>query len=193
MENFKEYLVNEELKIVKKNWKLSDTTNQDFVVEINDSPSHSIIDRIKDRTDMKLVNMNKKLQKGVDYILKKNQKGFFKYRVSYVELTYKKSNFKVIFMIKPEQKYLRISSIFEMSYNTEGAYYWNINEFIKDNPEFEKDTHHGLELNESKLAFYTIDNKKNDKFFSVEMNEKTNSYDVYLSFPSDVILMDTSL
>ena len=177
----------EELKIVKKNWTFNDNTDQGFTIEINDSSSHPILDRIKDRTNIKLNDMNIKLQKGIDLILNKNSKGFFKHNVSYIELTYLKSNFKTIFMIKSNKKYLRISSIFELSYNTDGAFYWNINEFKEDHPELNVQI---LNLNESKIGCYFIDNLKDDKFYTVEMNEKTNSYDVYISDYNDVYKLE---
>lgn len=178
MGGFKTYL-DEKLTIVKKKWSLKDNTDQGFTVEINDSETHPILDRIKDRTDMKLNDMNAKLQKGVDYMLKKNSKGFFKHKVSYVELTYTESNFKAIFMIKPEQKYLRISSIFEMSYKTDGAFLWNINEFLEQNPEYSDSINENAE-------FYLLE----EGFYNVEINERNNSYDVYISDYNDVIKLE---
>ena len=184
MGGFKSYLdetesLKEKLTIVKKKWSLKDNTDQGFTVEINDSETHPILDRIKDRTDMKLNDMNAKLQKGVDYMLKKNSKGFFKHKVSYVELTYTESNFKAIFMIKPEQKYLRISSIFEMSYKTDGAFLWNINEFIQENPEYTEQLKENAE-------FYLLE----EGFYNVEINERKDSFDVYLSDINDVIKLE---
>lgn len=184
MGNFKAFLdekesLKEKLTIVKKKWNLKDNTDQGFTVEINDSETHPILDRIKDRTDMKLNDMNTKLQKGVDYMLKKNSKGFFKHKVSYVELTYTESNFKAIFMIKPEQKYLRISSIFEMSYKTDGAFLWNINEFLEQNPEYSDSINENAE-------FYLLE----EGFYNVEINERSNSYDVYISDYNDVIKLE---
>ena len=184
MGNFKTFLdekeaLNEKLTIVKKKWNLKDNTDQGFTVEINDSETHPILDRIKDRTEMKLNDMNAKLQKGVDYMLKKNSKGFFKHKVSYVELTYNESNFKAIFMIKPEQKYLRISSIFEMSYKTDGAFLWNINEFLEQNPEYSDSINENAE-------FYLLE----EGFYNVEINERNNSYDVYISDYNDVIKLE---
>ena len=184
MGNFKTFLdekevLKEKLTIVKKKWSLKDNTDQGFTVEINDSETHPILDRIKDRTEMKLNDMNAKLQKGVDYVLKKNSKGFFKHKVSYVELTYAESNFKAIFMIKPEQKYLRISSIFEMSYKTDGAFLWNINEFLEQNPEYSDSINENAE-------FYLLE----EGFYNVEINERNNSYDVYISDYNDVIKLE---
>lgn len=168
----------EALKIIKKNWKFIDNSNQNYTIEINDSNSHSILSRIQTRTNnqLGLNQFNEKLQKGVDLILFKAKKGFFKKDISFIELTYSQSLFKVIFMIKPSQKYLRINSIFEMSFTTSNALYWDINEFFEEFPELKTQ-----KLNES--HFYTL----NEDMFCVEINEKTNSYDVYLADNNDIL------
>lgn len=169
----------EALKIVKKNWKFTDKSKQDYEIEINDKENHSILKRIKERTNnqLGLNEFNEKLQKGVDLILFKAKKGFFKKDISFIELTFTESLFKVIFMIKPSQKYLRINSIFEMSFKTDNALYWDINEFIEEFPEFKQQI-------SDEYHFYTL----NENMFCVEVNEKTNSWDVYLSDPKHEIL-----
>lgn len=177
--------IQEAIRILKKKWNLKDNITGSFKVEINDSESHSILDRIRDRTDISLNDMNSKLQLGVDLILKKESKGFFKKPISYIELTYKKSNFKVIFMIKPENKYLRVSSIFGIDFKTSNALYWDINEFIEINPEYK----HSVK----DFDFYTLDNSSEDQFFSVEVNERTKSYDVYLSDTNDIYELELDI
>ena len=110
-------------------------------------------------------------------------KGFFKKDVSFIELTYKESNFKAIFMLKLNSKYLRVSSIFPLDFSTENALIWDINEFLTINPELKKKFKH-TDLNESKVGFYVVDE------YSVEMNEPTDSYVVYLSDIEDVITLE---
>lgn len=173
----------EALKVIKKNWKFVDNSNQNYLIEINDSNSHSILSRIQTRTNnqLGLNQFNEKLQKGIDLILLKAKKGFFKKDISFIELTYSQSLFKVIFMIKPLEKYLRINSIFEMSFTTSNALYWNINEFFEEFPELKSQ-----KLNES--HFYTL----NNNMFCVEINEKTNSYDVYLADNNDILKLEVT-
>jgi hypothetical protein len=173
--------LDEALKVIKKNWKFTDNSNQKYTIEINDSNSHSILGRIQTRTNnqLGLNEFNKKLQKGVDLILLKAKNGFFKKDISFIELTYSQSLFKVIFMIKPTEKYLRINSIFEMSFTTSNALYWNINEFFEEFPELKTQR-----IDES--HFYTM----NNNMFCVEVNEEINSYDVYLADNNDIFKLD---
>lgn len=180
MGEFRDYL-NEQLKIVKKKWNLKDTLNLGYEISINDSEEHSIVDRMQNRTDVKLNDMNNKLQKGLDLILYKVKNNFFKRDINYVELTYKKSNFKAIFMIKPKNKFIRLSSIFEISYSTDNALLWNINEFLELNPEYKY-----LVKSKAKYDFFTIDQNKFDRYFSVELNENKKSFDVYVSDTNDI-------
>lgn len=171
----------EALKVIKKNWKFIDNSNQNYTIEINDSNSHSILSRIQTRTNnqLGLNQFNEKLQKGIDLILFKAKKGFFKKDISFIELTYSQSLFKVIFMIKPLEKYLRINSVFEMSFTTSNALYWDINEFFEEFPELKSQ-----KLNES--DFYTL----SDNMFCVEVNENKNSYDVYLADNNDIFKLE---
>jgi hypothetical protein len=172
--------LSEALKIIKKNWKFIDNSGQNYKIEINDDENHPILDRIKDRTNnsLSLNEFNVKLQKGIDLILNKAKNGFFKKDISYIELTYTQSLFKVIIMIKPNSKYLRISSIFEMSFKTANALHWDIKEFFTEHPELE--AHKRLE------EFYTLSND----YFAVEINERTDSSDVYLSDTNDIIKLE---
>lgn len=173
----------EALKIIKKNWKFIDNSNQNYKIQINDSNSHPILSRIQTRTNnqLGLNEFNQKLQKGIDLILFKAKNGFFKKDISFIELTYTQSLFKVIFMIKPLEKYLRINSIFELSFTTSNALYWTINEFFQEFPELKEQR-----LNE--YHFYTL----NNNMFCVEVNENTNSYDVYLADNNDILKMKVS-
>jgi hypothetical protein len=171
--------INEGLKI-KKNWKFSDNTEtkEKYTIEINDSIEHSILDRIKDRTDIKINDMNSKLQAGIDYILNKANKDFFKKDINYIELTYTNSKFKVIFMIKPKTKYLRISSIFNIDWDSKNSLKWEIKEFYNELPEFENSINENLDY-----EFFTISNDS----FMIELNERKGTHEVMLSDPNDII------
>lgn len=174
--------INEGLKI-KKNWKFSDNTEtkEKYTIEINDSIEHSILDRIKDRTDIKINDMNSKLQAGIDYILNKANKDFFKKDINYIDLKYTKSNFKVIFMIKPKTKYLRISSIFSLDMETKNSLHWEIKEFFNELPEFENIINENLNY-----EFFTISND----LFMIELNERKGTHEVMLSDPNDIITFE---
>jgi hypothetical protein len=171
--------VNEALKI-KKNWKFSDNSDstEKYTIEINDSDEHSILDRIKDRTDIKINAMNQKLQAGIDYILNKANKDFFKKDINYIDLKYTKSNFKVIFMIKPKTKYLRISSIFNIDWDSKNSLKWEIKEFYNELPEFKNSINENLDY-----EFFTISNDS----FMIELNERKGTHEVMLSDPNDII------
>lgn len=171
--------VNEALKI-KKNWKFSNNSDstEKYTIEINDSDEHSILDRIKDRTDIKINAMNQKLQAGIDYILNKANKDFFKKDINYIDLKYTKSNFKVIFMIKPKTKYLRISSIFNIDWDSKNSLKWEIKEFYNELPEFQNSINENLDY-----EFFTISNDS----FMIELNERKGTHEVMLSDPNDII------
>lgn len=162
-----------EMKI-KKKWKFN---NEGWTIEVNDSSEHNILDRIKDRTDLGYNVMNKKFQKGVDYLIKKSE--FFKQPKAFVELKYKKSDFKVIFMIKTKNKYIRISSVFISDMETQGAYYWKINEFKEQFPELKTNLLYDFSI---------LDLNDGDKMFAVEsINE---SKEIYLNDLNEVIKLE---
>jgi len=109
---------------------------QGYQVEFNDSMIHSLKDRISSRTDLSDDEVKFKISKGIDYIIKKDMKGFFK-RKSMVAINFKKSNFKAMIMINPDDKYVRLSTILASDMNVKNAIRWDINESFDELFEFE--------------------------------------------------------
>ena len=124
---FIQYL-NEDLKIVKKNWNLNLPNLPEWTITINDKLNHNLIDRIDIRTDIGLNRMNIKIQKGLNYISKKIIKNKIQQDVM-IGLNYIKSNFIILFLIKPNNKYIRVSTILDKNMNQSGTVKWDINEF----------------------------------------------------------------
>ena len=124
---FIQYL-NEDLKIVKKNWNLNLPNLPEWTVTINDKLNHNLIDRIDIRTDIGLNKMNIKIQKGLNYISKKIIKNKIQQDVM-IGLNYIKSNFIILFLVKPNNKYIRVSTILDKNMNQSGTVKWDINEF----------------------------------------------------------------
>ena len=121
---FRDFL-NEELKIVKKNWKL---TSKKYNVEINDKVQHSFLERISDRTNLKYNEFGRKIQAGIDYIDTKNIT-----KDIMIGLNYTKSNFIILFLVKPINKYLRVSTVLDSDMILKGSIKWDINEFNSEN------------------------------------------------------------
>lgn len=115
---------NEALKIVKKNWK-SDFDG--YRVEYNDAQNHHLIPRIQERTDISLNELKKKLDLGIQYMIKKNEKGFFKKELS-VAIHFTESKFKALFYINPEEKYIRLQTILHPEMKTRNTIRWELNE-----------------------------------------------------------------
>jgi hypothetical protein len=118
------YTIDEALKIVKKNWK-SDFDG--YKVEYNDVQQHELISRIQSRTDLTLNDIKKKLDKAIQYIIKKNEKGFFKTKVS-VAIEFKESEFKALFLVNPENNYIRLNTILSKDMSTKNTIRWDMNE-----------------------------------------------------------------
>lgn len=128
MNTFQEYKFiqdfNEAIRIVTKKWK---TDFPGYTVEYNDLQSHNLIPRIQDRTDLTLGQIGKIFEKAIEYIIKKNEKGFFRGKAM-VEFEMKKSQFKVLIMINPDDKYIRFSTVLSMDMPSKGTIKWNLNE-----------------------------------------------------------------
>jgi hypothetical protein len=116
--------LNEALKIVKKNWT---TDFPNYKVDYNDNNKHELISRIQDRTDLPLNKIKQKLDKGIQYIINKNEKKFFRNKTS-VAITFKKSNFVAIFIINPQEKYIRLNSILSTDMKLTGTIRWDLSE-----------------------------------------------------------------
>jgi hypothetical protein len=112
------------LRIVRKNW---DIKVPGYKIEFNNLQDHPLIPRIQDRTDLTLNDIKTKFEKAVNYIVKKNDKGFFKQKTM-VEFLMKKSDFKVLIMINPADKYIRISTVLASDMKTSNTVKWNLNE-----------------------------------------------------------------
>ena len=125
MKTFREIALEEKLTIVKKKWNTS--INPDYRVEYNDVQSHDLIPRILDRAKIGLVELGKKMSKAIEYIIKKNEKGFFK-RKAMVAMNFTESDFKAMIMINPEDNYIRVSTILSSDMKVKNAVRWDINE-----------------------------------------------------------------
>lgn len=121
---FKEF-ISEELKIVKKNWKLE---IDDYTVEVNDKLDHDLLNRIYSRTNLKTNQFNEKLQKGLDYINSKLKKGKITKDIM-IGINYTKSEFIVLFLVKPDSKYIRVSTVLDKDMIVKGSIKWDLNEF----------------------------------------------------------------
>jgi len=180
---FKRYLkLQEELKIVKKSWKLK---ADGYDVEVNDDvDKHNLISRIEDRTNIKLSQLQRKMQVGINYLVKKQN--FFKRDKNFIALKFLKSGFTMLVLFRKDTHYIRISSIFDNDMPVKHALQWTINEFHN---EFKND----IETSLSEVYRYdgaAIDLEKDDLMFIMEINEKELTKDVSIMDPNDVNFLD---
>jgi len=138
MMTFEEYVyerlvVRKPLKIVRKNW---DIKRDGYKIEFNNMEDHPLIPRIMDRTELSINDMKTKFEKAIDYVIKKNEKSFFKQK-SMVEMLMKKSDFKIMIMINPSDNYIRISTVLATKMKTSNTIKWNMNEEIEERYYFE--------------------------------------------------------
>lgn len=129
MNSFKEYIdevvsMRRPLKMVKKNWK---TDYPGYTVEFNNLEDHPLIPRIQERTNLSINDIQGIFDKAIKYLIKKNDKGFFK-RKSMVEFIMKKSEFKVLIMINPDDNYIRFSTVLSMDMPSKNTIKWTLNE-----------------------------------------------------------------
>ena len=120
---FKDFL-DEELRIVKKNWNL---TSLKYNVEMNDKIDHNMLDRILLRTNLKYNEFQRKVQSGINYVDKKKIT-----KPIMIGLYYKKSNFTVLFFINPDNNYLRVSTVLDSTMEQKNTVKWELNEFNKE-------------------------------------------------------------
>lgn len=116
---------NEELKIVKKNWNFKIAG---YNVDVNDKIKHSLIQRANLRTRASLNQVKKAIQSGLEYIVSKIKNDKLTNRTM-VSITFKKSDFKVLVLVNPDEKYLRVSTIMDVDMPTKKDIKWNLNEF----------------------------------------------------------------
>lgn len=129
MKSFKDYVSEvvaprKPLRIVRKNWK---TDYPGYKVEFNNLSDHPLIPRIQDRTNLSITDIGNIFDKAILYIIKKNDKGFFRQK-SMVEFLMKKSEFKVLIMINPEDKYIRFSTVLSKDMPSKNTIKWSLNE-----------------------------------------------------------------
>lgn len=180
---FKKYLeLQEALKIVKKSWKLK---ADGYDVEVNDEvDKHNLISRIESRTNLKLKQLQSKMQTGINYLVRKQS--FFKHDKNFIALKFLKSNFTMLVLFRKDTHYIRVSSIFDNEMPIHHALQWTINEFSE---EFKND----IETDLTQVYRYdgaAINLEKNDLMFIMEVNEKKLTKDVYIMDPNDVLVLD---
>lgn len=124
MGKFTRFIFERDINILKKNWN---TNYPGYKVEFNDDVTHNLLDRVRERTNLTVLQIVEKFDKAILYVIKKNDKGFFK-RKSMVAIDMKKSKFKVMILIDPESKYLRVSTILSPEQYVKNAIRWEIDE-----------------------------------------------------------------
>jgi len=137
--------LSEELKIKSKNWNFN---VKNWSVEVNDKIKHSLIQRSQLRTEAPLNTVKKAIQTGLDYIVKKVDNNKLTNRTM-VSLTFTKSDFKVLVLVNPDEKYLRVSTIMNTDMQTKKDIKWNLNEF--------EETFWKLDINESETFAFDCD------------------------------------
>ena len=129
----------EELKITFKKLKYVGVENDiDWNIFFNNSKKHNMLDRIKDRTELSFKETQEVLSKGVDYILKKVKKGKIE-KTLQISIIFKKSNFKAIFKVIPEEKAIVLLTILDSDMYTKGTISWDVKENIDIDEEVELD------------------------------------------------------
>lgn len=121
LEAVEKHGISEALKVVKKNWKLE---LPGWKIEINDKLDHSLLDRIAERTNLKSNQFSEKMRKGLEYVSKKNIK-----KTVMIGLYFKKSNFTILYLVNPKDKFIRISSVLDSSMDVVNSIKWELNEF----------------------------------------------------------------
>lgn len=174
-ELYKTQPIHEELKIKHKNW---DLVLPGFIVEINDKDTHSILSRKDSRTELTANLLKDKLQKGINYIGKKLNKGFFE-ADTMVALNYVNSNFTALILVKPKGRYIRVSSILDSTMKTRNAIKWTINEFNSLFPEYANEVNELVEdSTTSSLLNYSL---------LLEQNVDSSEFCVY---SDDLLIID---
>jgi hypothetical protein len=121
----------EALKIKKKSFKYYGNENDDlnFQIIYKDSMEHSFINRVKERTDLTPKEVSIAISKGVDYILKRVKSGKIDGKLA-CAITFKKSNFKVVYIVNTWVKFLKIATILSSDMETTNAVSWNLKENV---------------------------------------------------------------
>jgi len=124
-------ILDEAIRLVKKKFKYRSTMNDKMQYRLiyKDSDGHDFTQRVKDRTDLSPKEVSIAISKGIDYILKRIEKGKIDDNIA-IGLTYKKSKFKAVFVINPWLKYIKIATILSKDMDITNAILWDINEGI---------------------------------------------------------------
>lgn len=122
--SFIKFIIERDINIIKKNWN---TEYPGYQVEFNDQDNHSLIDRVRERTTLAISQIIEKFDKAIRYIIKKNEKSFFKNKTM-VSINMKKSNFKVMILIDPVSKYIRVSTVLSSEQYVKNAIRWELDE-----------------------------------------------------------------
>ena len=117
----------EVLKIVSKNWNIK---IDGWEVQVNDKVEHSLYQRIQ-RTNLDYKDLKEKIILGIKYVINKANKE------NMYALYYKKSDFTILLLVKPETKFVRLSTILDSGMQFKGGLKWDINEFKNDFPEID--------------------------------------------------------
>jgi hypothetical protein len=164
----------ESLKIVKKNWNPKSRV-PGWQIIINDGDGHNLIDRVKDRTNLSTNEAKEKIQKAVDYVSKKIENGWFDKgknagNTRMMAINFEKSKFKMLVLVDPRQKVIRISTILSDDMTTRRTINWDLKEFLQEFPELEKEAKYQNESDFAPIADYS---------FMIEYDEKYNENRVF--------------
>ena len=127
------FSTNEALKIKNKKFKYNGTMNQEMQYELiyKNTNDHNFTDRVQDRTDLTPGKVQTLISIGIDYILKRVKSGKIKDNIA-IGLKYKKSKVKIIFIVNPWLKYIKVATILDNDMKITNAVKWTINERFVD-------------------------------------------------------------
>lgn len=119
----------EALNIKRKSFKYYGTLNDEMGYDLiyKDSDDHNFTSRVKERTDVTPKEASIAISKGIDYILTRVKSGKISDKAAFA-ITFKKSKFKVVFIINPWLKFLKIATILGYDMETKNAIKWTIKE-----------------------------------------------------------------
>jgi hypothetical protein len=96
-------------------------------ISFYNTKDHNFEDKVKERTNLDWKTAEKKISDGIDYLLQKWKKGKIKNKVT-IAMTFKKSKFKVMYGMNPEDKFLKVITILGYDMGTKNAIKWDIDE-----------------------------------------------------------------
>jgi len=148
-------IINEALRIVKKKWEDS---LGDYKIEYNDVEKHQLLSRIIDRTGVSINDMKKKIFNAIKEVVNKLDNKEITQK-SMLEFNFTKSLFKLLIMVNPENKYIRISSVLGKDMSTKNTIPFKIDEsFLIEELSF-KEIKDKYKDDFSKINVYEYDDK----------------------------------